>query len=121
MKIKKILIANRGEIAIRVMKTAHLMKIKTVAIKTALEGNAMYLSYADEIYDNSENISDFPVFLDIDKLIFIAQKTGSDAVHPGYGFLSENAHFADVCESCNIRFPTKLVREPTACSFRHRR
>ena len=104
MKIKKILIANRGEIAIRVMKTAHLMKIKTVAIKTALEGNAMYLSYADEIYDNSENISDFPVFLDIDKLIFIAQNTGSDAVHPGYGFLSENAYFAQKCLENKIIF-----------------
>ena len=104
MKIKKILIANRGEIAIRVMKTAHLMKIKTVAIKTALEGNAMYLSYADEIYDNSENISDFPVFLDIDKLINIAQNTGSDAVHPGYGFLSENAYFAQKCLENKIIF-----------------
>jgi acetyl-CoA carboxylase biotin carboxylase subunit len=104
MKIKKILIANRGEIAIRVMKTARRMKIRTVAVKTAFEGNAMYLSYADEIYDNSEDISDFPVFLDIDKLLDIAQKTGSDAVHPGYGFLSENAYFAQKCLENKIIF-----------------
>ncbi|MGD0343148.1 MAG: acetyl-CoA carboxylase biotin carboxylase subunit, partial [Bacteroidales bacterium] len=104
MKIKKILIANRGEIAIRIMKTAHRMKIHTVAIKTAFEGNAMYLSYADEIYDNIEDISDFPVFLDIDKLLFIARKTGADAVHPGYGFLSENAYFAQKCLENKIIF-----------------
>jgi acetyl-CoA carboxylase biotin carboxylase subunit len=104
MKIKKILIANRGEIAIRIMKTAHLMKIKTVAIRTAFESNAMYLSYADEIYDNSEESSEIPVFLDIDKLISIAKKTGSDSVHPGYGFLSENAYFAQKCLENKIIF-----------------
>lgn len=104
MKIKKILIANRGEIAIRVMKTARKMKIKTVAVKTALEANAMYLSYADEIYDNSENVSDFPVFLDIDAILDIAKKTGADSVHPGYGFLSENAYFAQKCHDNKIIF-----------------
>ena len=56
MKIKRILIANRGEIAIRIMKTARIMKIDTIAIKTAVEPNAMYLSYADFVYDNTENI-----------------------------------------------------------------
>jgi acetyl-CoA carboxylase biotin carboxylase subunit len=104
MKIKKILIANRGEIAIRVMKTARRMKIRTVAIKTALEANAMYLSYADEIFDNSENVSDFPVFLDIDALLNIAKETGSDSIHPGYGFLSENAYFAQKCLENKILF-----------------
>ena len=69
MKIKRILIANRGEIAVRIMKTARIMKIETVAIKTAVEPNAMYLSSADIVYDNTEDISDIPVFLDIDKLI----------------------------------------------------
>ena len=104
MKINKILIANRGEIAIRIMKTARLMKIKTVAVKTALEPTAMYLSYADEVYDNSEDISEIPVFLDIDKLVGIALKTGANAVHPGYGFLAENAYFADKCIDNKIIF-----------------
>jgi acetyl-CoA carboxylase biotin carboxylase subunit len=104
MKIKKILIANRGEIAIRIMKTAHLMKIHTVAIKTAVEPNALYLSSADEIYDSTDDIIEIPVFLDIEKLIKIALKTGSDAVHPGYGFLAENAYFAQKCHENKIVF-----------------
>ncbi|MCU0462836.1 MAG: acetyl-CoA carboxylase biotin carboxylase subunit [Bacteroidales bacterium] len=102
MKIQKILIANRGEIAIRIMKTARLMKIRTVAIKTILEPNAMYLSYADEIYDNSEDVSEIPVFLDIEKLISIALNTGANAVHPGYGFLAESAYFAQKCHDNKI-------------------
>jgi Acetyl/propionyl-CoA carboxylase, alpha subunit len=104
MKIKKILIANRGEIAIRIMRSARKMNIGTVAIRTAAESGALYLSFADEIFDNSEDVSDIPVFLDIDKLISIALKTGSDAVHPGYGFLSENAYFAQKCFDNKIIF-----------------
>jgi acetyl-CoA carboxylase biotin carboxylase subunit len=104
MKIKRILIANRGEIAIRVMKTAQLMKIETVAIKTAVEPNAMYLSYADKVYDNTEEVSEIPVFLNIEKLISIALKTGANAIHPGYGFLAENAYFAQKCLDNKIIF-----------------
>jgi acetyl-CoA carboxylase biotin carboxylase subunit len=104
MKINKILIANRGEIAIRIMKTARLMKIRTVVIKTAVEPNAMYLSFADEIYDNTEDISEIPVFLDIEKIISIARKTKANAVHPGYGFLAENPYFAQKCLENKIIF-----------------
>jgi acetyl-CoA carboxylase biotin carboxylase subunit len=104
MKIQKILIANRGEIAIRIMKTAQMMKIKTVAVKTAVEPNAMYLSFADEIFDNTEDVSEIPVFLNIEKLITIALKTGANAVHPGYGFLAENAYFAQKCLDNKIIF-----------------
>ncbi len=104
MKISKILIANRGEIAIRIMKTARLMKIRTVAVKTAVEPGAMYLSYADEIYDNSEDVSEIPVFLNIDKLISIALEIKANAVHPGYGFLAENAYFAQKCLDNKIIF-----------------
>ncbi|MFN8240984.1 MAG: biotin carboxylase N-terminal domain-containing protein [Bacteroidales bacterium] len=104
MKIKRILIANRGEIAIRIMKTARSMNIETVAIRTAVEPNALYLSYADVIYDNTEDTSDIPVFLDIDKLVEIAKKTNADSVHPGYGFLAENAYFADKCHDNSIEF-----------------
>lgn len=104
MKIKKILIANRGEIAIRIMKTARLMKISTVAVKTAAEPTAMYLDFADEIFDITEVSSEIPVFLDIEKLIGIALKTGANAVHPGYGFLAENAYFAQKCLENKIIF-----------------
>jgi acetyl-CoA carboxylase biotin carboxylase subunit len=104
MKIKRILIANRGEIAIRIMKTARIMKIETVAVKTVVEPDAMYLNYADIVFDNTEESSDIPVFLDIDRLIEIALKTGVDAVHPGYGFLAENAYFANKCHDNKIEF-----------------
>ncbi len=104
MKIKRILVANRGEIAIRIMKTAHLMDIETVVIKTAIEPNAMYLSSADLVYDNTEDSSEIPVFLDIEKLIGIAIKTEANAVHPGYGFLAENAYFAQKCIDNKIIF-----------------
>ena len=104
MKIKRILIANRGEIAIRIMKTAKKMKIETVAVKTAVEPNALYLSFADIVFDNTEDTSDIPVFLDIDKLVGIALETGADSVHPGYGFLAENAYFADKCLDNKIEF-----------------
>lgn len=104
MKIKKILIANRGEIAIRIMKTARLMGIETVAIQTAAEPNALYLSQADAIYDNTEDTSEIPVYLDIEKLISIALQTQADALHPGYGFLAENAYFAQKCIENNIIF-----------------
>jgi acetyl-CoA carboxylase biotin carboxylase subunit len=104
MIIKRILIANRGEIAIRIMKTARLMKIETVTIKTSVEPNAMYLSMADIVYDNTEDTAEIPVFLDIEKLIGIALKTKSNALHPGYGFLAENAYFAQKCIDNKIIF-----------------
>lgn len=104
MKINRILIANRGEIAVRIMKTARKMNIETVAIKTSVEPSAMYLSYADIVFDNTEDESEIPVFLNIDRLIEIALKTGADALHPGYGFLAENAYFADKCLDHKIEF-----------------
>jgi acetyl-CoA carboxylase biotin carboxylase subunit len=104
MKIKRILIANRGEIAVRIMKTARLMNIETVAVKTAVEPNAMYLASADVVFDNTDDSSEIPVFLDIEKLIDIALKTNANAVHPGYGFLAENAYFAQKCIDNNIIF-----------------
>ena len=102
--IKRILIANRGEIAVRIMKTARMMGIETVAVKTSVEPSAMYLSYADVIFDNTDSTSEIPVFLDIDRLIEIALKSKADAVHPGYGFLAENAYFANKCQDNKIIF-----------------
>ncbi len=104
MKIKRILIANRGEIAVRIIKTARKMKIQTIVVKTTVEPNAMYVSMADIVYDNTEDISEIPVFLNIDRLIEIAKETKADAVHPGYGFLAENAYFAQKCIDNKIIF-----------------
>src|SRR5512136_3341891 len=103
-KIKRILIANRGEIAVRIMRTAQLMGIKCVAIRTAAEPNAMYLSMADTVHDEIDESSEITVFLDIEKLISIAVETKCDALHPGYGFLAENAYFAERCRDNDIIF-----------------
>jgi acetyl-CoA carboxylase biotin carboxylase subunit len=104
MKIKRILIANRGEIAVRIIKTARKMKIESVAVRTAAEPDAMYVEYADMVYDNAEDTSEIPVFLNIEKLIDIAVETKADAIHPGYGFLAENAYFAQKCIDKGIIF-----------------
>lgn len=104
MKIKQILIANRGEIAVRICRTAKKMGIKCAGIKTSSEPNAMYLSFCDTIFDNTDDSSEIPVFLNIERIIEIALKTGSDAVHPGYGFLAENAYFAQKCIDNGIIF-----------------
>lgn len=104
MQINNILIANRGEIAVRIMGTARKLGIKTTVIKTSAEPSAMYLSKADYIYDDTENVSEIPVFLDIERQITIAIESGCDAVHPGYGFLAENPYFAQKCIDNGINF-----------------
>ena len=105
MKIKSILIANRGEIALRIMRTAKKMGIKTYAIKTFKEPNAWYLEEADEIIDFSECYDDnTPEFLDIERIIYNAKKQKVDSIHPGYGFLAENPDFARRCEEEGIVF-----------------
>jgi acetyl-CoA carboxylase biotin carboxylase subunit len=80
------------------------MKIETVAVKTALEPKAMYVSLADMVYDNTEDSSEIPVFLNIERLIAIALEIKADAIHPGYGFLAENAYFAQKCIDNKIVF-----------------
>lgn len=104
MGISRILIANRGEIAVRIMRTAKRMDIATVAIRTHYEPAAMYLNYADIIHDSSDEVREIPVFLDIEKLILIALAEKCDAVHPGYGFLAENAYFAQKCAENGLVF-----------------
>ena len=101
--IRKILIANRGEIACRVIKTAKKLKIKTVAIYSDADKDALFVKQADESYylggsQPSES------YLDADKIISIAKKSKSDAIHPGYGFLSENAPFVNRLKRENIKF-----------------
>lgn len=101
--IKKILIANRGEIALRVMRSAKEMGIKTVAVFSEADRNALHVRYADESVcigppPSSES------YLRIDKIIEAAKRTNADAIHPGYGFLSEKAAFAQQCEDAGFIF-----------------
>ncbi len=102
-KITKILVANRGEIAIRVMKTAKKMGIKTVAVYSTADRNALHVKYADEAVWIGEAASSQSYLRD-DKIIEVSKELGVDAIHPGYGFLSENAAFAEACEKNNIIF-----------------
>ncbi|WP_432222140.1 acetyl-CoA carboxylase biotin carboxylase subunit [Flavobacterium sp. TMP13] len=101
--MKKILVANRGEIAIRVMKTAKKMGIKTVAIFSKADRNAPHVKMADEAVCVGEAPSNQSYLLG-DKIIEVAKNLQVDAIHPGYGFLSENADFAEKCEANNIIF-----------------
>jgi len=103
-KIKKILIANRGEIAIRIINTAKKMRIKTYVIKTPKEPNALYLQHADVVCEFPENTDEIPEFLDIESIIKVAKKNKIKAIHPGYGFLSENPYFSRRCEEENLTF-----------------
>jgi len=104
MKIKNLLISNRGEIAIRIIRTARKMGIRTFVIKTSKEPNAWYLDEADEAIDFSECYDDTPEFLDIERIIYSAKQHGVEAIHPGYGFLAENPDFARRCEEEGIIF-----------------
>ncbi|PNQ72534.1 acetyl-CoA carboxylase biotin carboxylase subunit [Hanstruepera neustonica] len=101
--MKKILIANRGEIAIRVMRTAKKMGIKTVAVYSTIDRSAPHVKYADEAVLIGEAPSNQSYLLG-DKIIQVAKDLNVDAIHPGYGFLSENADFAELCEANNITF-----------------
>jgi propionyl-CoA carboxylase alpha chain len=101
--MKKILVANRGEIAIRVMKTAQKMGIKTVAVYSTVDRNAPHVKFADEAVCIGGAPSNESYLLG-SKIIAVAKSLNVDAIHPGYGFLSENADFAEECENNNIVF-----------------
>ncbi|WP_298894922.1 acetyl-CoA carboxylase biotin carboxylase subunit [uncultured Psychroserpens sp.] len=101
--MKKILVANRGEIAIRVMLTAKKMGIKTVAVYSTIDRHSPHVKYADEAVLIGEAPSNQSYLLG-DKIIEVAKSLDVDGIHPGYGFLSENADFAELCEANNITF-----------------
>ena len=100
---EKILVANRGEIAVRIIRACKDLNIRTVAVYSEIDANSMHVQMADEAICIGKAASS-ESYLRIDRLIQAAEIADVDAIHPGYGFLSENGHFADVCESCNIRF-----------------
>jgi acetyl-CoA carboxylase biotin carboxylase subunit len=101
--VKKLLVANRGEIAIRVFRTAREMGIPTVAVFSEADRHALHSTFADEavcIGDPEPSAS----YLNIDKIIGVAKELGVDAIHPGYGFLSERAEFVEACNTAGIKF-----------------
>jgi len=101
--IKKILVANRGEIALRVMRSAHELGIKTVAVYSEADRNALHVRFADEAIHIGPPPSS-ESYLRIEKILDAARATGADAIHPGYGFLSENEDFAQAVEDAGMIF-----------------
>jgi acetyl-CoA carboxylase biotin carboxylase subunit len=100
---KKILIANRGEIALRVIRTCKEMGIKTVAVYSTADAESLHVKFADEavcIGPPPSNLS----YLKMSNIIAAAEITNADAIHPGYGFLSENAKFSKICQEHGIKF-----------------
>jgi len=103
MAFDKILIANRGEIAVRIIRACQEMDIKTVAVFSDADTEALHVKYADEAVNIGPSLSR-KSYLNIDNILRAAQETGAEAVHPGYGFLSENESFARACAENNLVF-----------------
>ena len=99
----KILIANRGEIALRVIRTCKELGIKTVAVYSEADKDSLHVTFADEAVCIGPSPSK-ESYLKIPLIISAAQITGSDAIHPGYGFLAENANFSEICADSGIKF-----------------
>jgi len=100
---KKILIANRGEIALRIIRTCKEMGIKTVAVYSTADHDSLHVRFADEAVcigppPGAES------YLNIPAILSVAEITNADAIHPGYGFLAENSKFAKICQENNIKF-----------------
>lgn len=101
--MKKVLVANRGEIAVRIIRACHDLGLQTVAVYSKADTESLHVLHADEAICIGEAPSS-QSYLKIPNILSAAEITGADAVHPGYGFLSENAKFASICESCGITF-----------------
>lgn len=104
MKVfRKLLVANRGEIAVRIMRSAHGLGIRTVAVYAAADRDSLHVTFADEAYRlGGPELSE--TYLNVGKIIDVAKKSGCDAIHPGYGFLSENAAFAEAVRAAGLEF-----------------
>lgn len=112
-RFKRVLVANRGEIAIRIFRACNELGIRTVAIYSEEDKYSLFRTKADEAYLIGKNQGPIEAYLNIDEIINLALKKGVDAIHPGYGFLSENAEFARKCQEAGIEFigPTAEMME----------
>ena len=110
LKLKSVLIANRGEIACRVMRSAKAMGMRTIAVYSDADVNALHVQEADEAWHIGAAAA-ADSYLKADKILAIAIQTGADCIHPGYGFLSENAEFVAACQANNLSLIH--ISEPT--------
>lgn len=101
--MKKVLIANRGEIAVRIIRACKELDIETVAVYSEADREALHVQLADEAYCIGPRLSK-DSYLNFSNIISVAKLTGCEGIHPGYGFLAENAEFAELCEECDIKF-----------------
>lgn len=101
--IKKLLIANRGEIAVRIIRACKELGIETVAVYSEADKDALHVQMADEVFCIGPKASK-DSYLNVTNIVSVAKLTGTDAIHPGYGFLAENADFAELCEEVNVTF-----------------
>lgn len=110
---KKVLIANRGEIAIRIMRACRELDVSSVAVYSDADKNSLFAKYADESYHIGKSIPS-ESYLNIEKIIDAAEKSGAEAIHPGYGFLAENPHLGEECEKHGIKLigpKSKVIRD----------
>ena len=112
-EIKKVLVANRGEIAVRIFRACYDLGLHTVAIYSNEDTYSLFRTRADEAYLVGEKKSPLGAYLDIPGIIGLARRRGVTAIHPGYGFLSENAEFARACEDNGIPVSYTHLTLPT--------
>src|SRR5512140_3546426 len=117
----KILIANRGEIAVRVIRACHEMGISAVAVYSEVDRASLHVRKADEAYPIGPAAAK-ESYLNIDTIISVAKQSGADSIHPGYGFLSENAQFARACAGAGVKFigPTAAAMDAMGSKTRAR-